>query len=302
MTGRRATITPEPVPAGEPSPQPVETAPAPDPSPAPPPPSPAEPEPQSTAEPTAEELDSRAPLTSRRRTLFGDADFPLSAGEAIAEVTRRIGAVRKEGRATGQGGGYAFRGIDHLLSALHPILGEVGLVILPGQVVREVWETRSTASGGTLNVARLLVRYTFVGPDGSELTAEAWGEAGDSGDKATQKAHSQSYKTLCFQTFSIPTEESAADEPDLTNEAARPFTAEEQERAARAYEAATGAATVEALAGVRRRALHLLPVPVRMVDETLVPLSVLFDRRLAELDAVPAQGDTGAGGSGGEQS
>jgi hypothetical protein len=262
MTGKDRTDTKaEPIPAG-PDPTSVEEV-----QPTVPPPSP-EPQPAEDA----------APLTSRRRTLFGDAEFPLSVGEAITEVTRRVPAIAKEHRAS-QGGSYQYRGIDDVLEALHPILADVGLVIMPGTVVREQWETRATKDGGTLNVARLLVRYTFIGPDGSTQDAEVWGEGGDSGDKATQKAHSQSFKTLCFQTFSIPTAFSADDEPDATNPAARPFTVEEQERAGRAYDAALAADTVEALAGVRHRALALLNVPVSMVDGSLVPLSVLFDSR-----------------------
>lgn len=283
MTAKARTTTtkPEPVPAGDPSGTPVEEVPATAPAP------PAEPEPESTPEPTAEELDARASLRAvPPAEEFARAqrqDWPLSVGEAIAEVTRRIGAIPKDRRATGSGGGYAFRGIDDALSALHPILGDVGLVILPGQVVREVWETRATASGGTLNVARLLVRYTFMGPDGSVLPAEAWGEAGDSGDKATQKAHSQSYKTLVFQAFTIPTEASVADEPDATNTPGRPFTQDEVTRAERAHSAVISAETVEVLAGVRRRALELLPVPVTSGDR-VAPLSVWIDLRRAELE------------------
>lgn len=259
--------------AGEPAPTPIEeTGPTvvgvPHPEPAPPAPEPS-PEPQEDA------------LALWERP---------TVGEAIAEVTRRIDAIPKGRRSTGPGEQYAFRGIDDALSALHPLLGEVGLVILPGRVVREVWETRQTKSGGTLNVARLLVRYTFVGPDGSILDAEAWGEAGDSGDKATQKAHSQSYKTLVFQAFSIPTEASAADEPDLTNEPARPFSQEEQERARAAWEAGRAADSLEKLAGVRRRAVHLLDVPLVLPeDASLVPLSLLFDRLRAELERGAAQ-------------
>lgn len=247
--------------AGEPAPVPVETV-----EPTTPPPAPAEP----TPEPT-----------SRRVGFFGQ-EFPLSVGEAIAEVTRRIGAIEKTGRSTE---GYRFRGIDQALAALHPILGDVGLVIVPGAVIREQWETRATAKGGTLNVARLLVSYTFMGPDGSTLPAAAWGEGADSGDKATQKAHSQSYKTLVFQAFTIPTEQSADDEADATNEAARPFTADEVARAVTAAQAADGCVGVDALAGVRRRALELLTVPVPLEDGSVVPLSVLFDQRRAALEA-----------------
>lgn len=271
----RTTTKPETTPAGAPAPEPVEEV---------QPTTPAAPVPEPTEGPDTPSGSSSANAgTSRRRSFFGQ-EFPLSVGEAITEVTSRIGAIEKTGRSTE---GYRFRGIDQALAALHPILADVGLVIMPGKVVRETWETRATSKGGTLNVARLLVRYRLIGPDGSETFAEAWGEGGDSGDKATQKAHSQSFKTVVFQTFTIPTEESAADEPDASGEPARPFTPDEVERAGRAANAGQEADTVEKLAGVRQRALTLLSVPVQMVDGSLVPLSVLFDARLAELDRAP---------------
>jgi hypothetical protein len=271
----RTTTKPETTPAGAPAPEPVEEV---------QPTAPAAPAPEPTEGPDTPSGSSSANagrLTSKRRTLFGEAEFPLSVGEAITEVTARIGAIEKTGRSTE---GYRFRGIDQALAALHPILADVGLVIMPGKVVRETWETRATSKGGTLNVARLLVRYRLIGPDGSEAFAVAWGEGGDSGDKATQKAHSQSFKTMVFQTFTIPTEESAADEPDASGEPARPFTPDEVERAGRAANAGQEADTVEKLAGVRQRALALLSVPVQMVDGSLVPLSVLFDQRRAQLE------------------
>jgi hypothetical protein len=281
MTGRRATTAPAgPTPLEEvPPTQPAQPAP--------------EPAPEPEPEPTAEELDERAadraviegrweqPDILREIAAAQQEEYPLTVHEAIAEVTRRIGAI-ETGRSTE---GYRFRGIDQALAALHPLLGDVGLVIVPGKVIREQWETRATAKGGTLNVARLLVSYTFVGPDGTRLRAAAWGEGADSGDKATQKAHSQSYKTLVFQAFTIPTEASAEDEPDATNEPARPFTQEEQQRAATAWRAAHDADSLEALVGVRHRAAALLDVPLVLPEDgSLVPLSVLFDRRRAQLE------------------
>jgi hypothetical protein len=240
-----------------------------------------------------------APVFGRLPELAGDGveygpdaeplreDYPLTVWEAVAEVTRRIGVVPKSRETTG-GERYNFRGIDEALEALHPILGDVGLVLLPGEVVERERETRQTAKGGTLNVCHLRVRYTMVGPDGSMMTGEAWGEAGDSGDKATQKAASQSYKTFVFQAFSIPTRDSARDEPDAVHEESRPFTGDEFERAARAWTAAQGAETVEALAGVRQRALQLLGVPVRTAGGSAAPLAVLIDERRAQIEAVPA--------------
>lgn len=270
MTGRRATIAPQPTPIEEvPPTQPPTT------------PEPPAPEPEPTPEEDADRLldwrQAEADFAAAQQE-----NYPLTVHEAIAEVTRSIGAIEKTGRSTE---GYRFRGIDQALAALHPILGDVGLVILPGKVIREQWETRATAKGGTLNVARLLVSYTLVGPDGTWLRAATWGEGADSGDKATQKAHSQSYKTLVFQTFTIPTEASAEDEPDATNEPARPFTLEEQQRAATAWRAAHEATSLEALVGVRHRATALLDVPLVLPEDgSLVPLSVLFDRRRTELE------------------
>jgi hypothetical protein len=278
-TPTRARRRPEP--AGEPRPTPVEDVPDVV--------TPAPREPAPEPQPDQGFGLSRAAEIQRvlaDHTPDGDLrdDHPLSVWEAIAEVTRLIGVIPKDKRTEG-GERFLFRGIDDALEALHPILGDVGLVLLPGEVVRESWDTRATAKGGTLNVARILVRYRLIGPDGSSTTGEAWGEAGDSGDKAVQKAHSQSYKTFVFQTFSIPTRQSAADEPDATHEPSRPFTGEEVARATRAFEAALAADTVEALAGIRSRALDLLPVPV-VHEGTLAPLAYRFDQRRALIEQV----------------
>jgi hypothetical protein len=46
--------------------------------------------------------------------------------------------------------------------------------------------------------------FTFAAEDGSSVTAEAYGEAMDSGDKATIKAQSVSFRTVLFQQFIVP--------------------------------------------------------------------------------------------------
>jgi hypothetical protein len=49
--------------------------------------------------------------------------------------------------------------------------------------------------------------FDFVSAyDGSKHTAATYGEAMDSGDKATNKAMSAAYKYAAFMTFAIPTE------------------------------------------------------------------------------------------------
>jgi hypothetical protein len=102
--------------------------------------------------------------------------------------------------------GFNFRGIDDVLNALSRCLSKSGLVILPSVVDRHVTE-RTNSKGSVLFFVTLTVDYSFVAvEDGSRHVVRAYGEAMDSGDKATNKAMSAAYKYACFQTFCIPTE------------------------------------------------------------------------------------------------
>ena len=62
-------------------------------------------------------------------------------------------------------------------------------------------------SGGNLFYVTVEAEFDLVAAeDGSKHTIRTFGEAMDSGDKATNKAMSAAYKYACFQAFSIPTE------------------------------------------------------------------------------------------------
>lgn len=100
---------------------------------------------------------------------------------------------------------YAFRGIDEIFNALAPIMASEKLSILPSYSDRQV-EARLTASGGTIYNVSLVGQFRFIAEDGSELIAQTFGEAMDSGDKATSKAMSAALKYAVLQTFCIPTE------------------------------------------------------------------------------------------------
>jgi hypothetical protein len=103
--------------------------------------------------------------------------------------------------------GYSFRGIDDTYNALAPILAEVGLVIVPSYETREVVE-RVSANDRALFYVTVKGTYTLISAeDGSSVVAGPfWGEAMDSGDKATNKAMSAAYKYMAMQVFAIPTE------------------------------------------------------------------------------------------------
>ncbi len=140
-------------------------------------------------------------------------------------VYAAIAAVQAEIAATGIGKhrhnkqqGYQFRGIDDVFNALAPILAKHRLVIVPRIVARECVE-RQGKSGGALFYTTVEAEFDFVSAeDGSKHTARTYGEAMDSGDKATNKAMSAAYKYAAFQAFCIPTEETAVDADAETHE------------------------------------------------------------------------------------
>ncbi len=109
-------------------------------------------------------------------------------------------------RHNSQGAGYKFRGIDDVYNAISPLLAKHGLCIIPRMLARSC-EERASKSGGALFYVTVEAEFDFVSAeDGSKCTARTFGEAMDSGDKATNKAMSAAYKYAAFQTFAIPTE------------------------------------------------------------------------------------------------
>ena len=102
--------------------------------------------------------------------------------------------------------GYNFRGIDDVYNVISPLLAEHGLCILP-RVLSRHCDERVNAKGTALFYVTVEVEFDFVSAeDGSKHTIKTFGEAMDSGDKATNKAMSAAYKYAAFQTFAIPTE------------------------------------------------------------------------------------------------
>lgn len=131
--------------------------------------------------------------------------------EAISKVAKDMAekGISKDRKNMQQG--FQFRGIDQVYNALAPMLAKHGLVILPRITERTVTE-RTTQKGGVLFYVVVKAEFDFVATeDGSKHTVVTYGEAMDSGDKATNKAMSIAYKYAAFQAFCIPTEETAVD-------------------------------------------------------------------------------------------
>lgn len=123
---------------------------------------------------------------------------------AVQSALAKTGIAKD--RTNTQGAGYKFRGIDDVYNAIAPLLAEHGLCILPRMIARTCEEKQSQA-GKALFYVTVEAEFDVVcADDGSSHTVRTFGEAMDSGDKATNKAMSAAYKYAAFQMFAIPTE------------------------------------------------------------------------------------------------
>ena len=94
--------------------------------------------------------------------------------------------------------------LDDVLNLLSPLLSKNRWCILPHVLKRTACDRQGEA-GCLLVHVTLRVAFQMVSTeDGSDLIVEAYGEALDSGDKATAKAMSAAYKSAMLQTFCIP--------------------------------------------------------------------------------------------------
>ena len=125
--------------------------------------------------------------------------------QAINAVQRALSKVGiAKDHTNTQGASYKFRGIDDVYNTLCPMLAEHSLCILPRMLTRELVE-RQAKSGAALFYVTVEAEFDFVSAeDGSTHTVRTFGEAMDSGDKATNKAMSAAYKYAAFQAFAIP--------------------------------------------------------------------------------------------------
>ncbi|EOU9576490.1 ERF family protein [Cronobacter sakazakii] len=131
--------------------------------------------------------------------------------QAISAVAKEMAATGISKDRTNTQQNFKFRGIDQVYNALAPALVNHGLLILPRITDRTVTE-RTTPKGTVLFYVVVKAEFDFVSTkDGSVHTVVTYGEAMDSGDKATNKAMSIAYKYAAFQAFCIPTEETAID-------------------------------------------------------------------------------------------
>lgn len=130
---------------------------------------------------------------------------PATIREALVNVSKAVGAVRKDGYNKGQG--FNFRGIDHVVNAVHPHLVANGIVTIP--VLRSVDYAPVTIGKNATPATsvRVVAGYEFHGPAGDSFTAVVAAEGNDAADKGTAKAMSVALRTALLQTLMLPTDE-----------------------------------------------------------------------------------------------
>lgn len=142
----------------------------------------------------------------------------MSIHKALAEINKGIKAISKDRKNQQQG--FNFRGIDDVMNELHTLFSVNEVFIL--QTIQEVNVTERTTSRGTAMIyVSVKVTYHFTHSDGSQADVTVYGEAMDTGDKATTKAMSIALKYALLQMFLIPTEEDK--DPDAKSHEVKPI-------------------------------------------------------------------------------
>jgi hypothetical protein len=128
--------------------------------------------------------------------------------KALNAVMADVGAVKKLDHNS-SGTGFNFRGIDAVTNAVYPALVKHGVIIAPKVLSYDYGTVVVGRNRTEMGHVRLTVEFTWYGPEDDQIVTVAAGEAFDSGDKATAKAHSVAFRTTLLQTLCLPT-----DEPD----------------------------------------------------------------------------------------
>lgn len=202
--------------------------------------------------------------------------------EALPTVHQAWAAVMADLRELAKGErnahqGFNFRGIDAVMNAVGPVLRRHRVLVTPRVDSYEYGSVEVGTKRTQMGHVRVLVTYTFHGPAGDSLPAQAPGEAMDSGDKATAKAMSVAFRTALLQALALPT-----DEPDPDSQVYERAPAREQvppPTAERLIAAAQQASGGDELSQIARVA-----VSGHLRDDELAAVKDVVTARRAELN------------------
>lgn len=130
----------------------------------------------------------------------------MNINQQLVSVTRKIASEGIGKTRNNAQQGYKFRGVDEVMNAFAPILAGEGIYLRPRFTERAVAE-RINSKGTALFYVTVKGEFDFSNEAGEVVTVGPfYGEAMDSGDKATNKAMAVAFKYAMFQTFCVPLE------------------------------------------------------------------------------------------------
>ena len=136
---------------------------------------------------------------------------------AILKVMNQVGYVQKQ-RTPGLN--YSYAGEAALIEAIRPAMIEAGITMHVSNIQHVASNEYTTKNGAVMHSLSIICQVTFThGASDTSITAQAFGEGADSGDKAAYKAQTGAYKYALRQTFCIET----GDDPDK-------YSSDEQEK------------------------------------------------------------------------
>ena len=123
---------------------------------------------------------------------------------AVLSVMKDIASTGIAKTQRNQQQGYNFRGVEAAMNELSPLLVKHGITVTASYSELNISE-RAKEAGKATRFCTLKGAFHFAAGDGSSVSSECYGEAMDSGDKATIKAQSVAFRTALFQQFVVPT-------------------------------------------------------------------------------------------------
>lgn len=139
----------------------------------------------------------------------------LDIRAVISAIMKDLGAIPKERKNTQQG--YAFRGIDDMYAAIHPLFVKYGVFCAPRVLVLQTSEIEGVTQDGRKKVSYrtlLTIEHSFIAQDASSVCVTTVGEGLDTSDKSSNKAMSAAMKYAFIELFCVPTEDIADSDRD----------------------------------------------------------------------------------------